>query len=472
MTYEAVIGIEIHCELSTQSKMFSGAAVDFYAAPNTAVNEIDLSYPGTLPTVNKKAVEYGVALSKALNMNVDPLIKFDRKNYYYSDLSKGFQITQQFHPLGSHGNFDIFVDGEVMNVRINRLHMEEDTARQTHDNEKTLIDFNRAGTPLLEIVTEADFRTGAQAAAYVEGLRQVVVQMGISDGIMAEGSYRCDVNISIRPEGQEAFGTKVEIKNLNSISNVQKSIEYEIKHQAEILNAGGVITQDTKRFDEASQTTITMRTKETLVDYRYFREPNIPTIQIPQSILDIDVVELPLARGFRFMKDYELSEYDAMVLIKDKALSDYFETIAALSPHYKLIVNWITQDLQSVIEIKEDRTYETWITPEFFAAFIESIQKGDISSKQAKEVFTHLIQGKDPIATIKELGMVQISDPAIIEGWVNEVLEANPQAIEDYKNGLKKALGFVVGQVMKLSKGQVNPKLANQITVATLEKLK
>lgn len=470
MKYEAVIGIEIHCELSTNSKMFSGSAVDFNAAPNTAVNEIDLSYPGTLPAVNKRAVEYGVALSKALKMKVDPLIRFDRKNYYYSDLSKGFQITQQFHPLGSHGTFDIFVDGEVMSVGINRLHMEEDTAKQTHENNKTLIDFNRAGTPLLEIVTEADFRTGAQAAAYVEGLRQVVVQMGISDGIMAEGSYRCDVNISIRPVGQKEFGTKVEIKNLNSISNVQKSIEYEIAHQEKVIEGGGVIVQETKRFDEASQTTITMRTKETLVDYRYFRDPNIPIIQIPQDILDQDIIELPLARAIRYENEYKLSQYDAMVLTKDRDLSNYFELIAKETEHYKLIVNWITQDLQSVHELKGNRLYQEWITPQYFAAFIESIQKGDISSKQAKQVFEHLVQGKDPIQTIKDLGMVQISDLAIIEAWVNEVLEANPQAIEDYKNGLKKALGFVVGQVMKLSQGQVNPKLANQIAVATLEK--
>lgn len=470
MNYEAVIGIEIHCELSTQSKMFSGSAVNYLAPANSAVNEIDLSYPGTLPSVNKQAVSYGVALSKALNMNIDPLIRFDRKNYYYSDLSKGYQITQQFYPLGSHGTFDILVDGEVMNVRINRLHMEEDTAKQFHEGEKTLIDFNRAGTPLLEIVTEADFRTGAQAAAYVEGLRQVVVQMGISDGKMAEGSYRCDVNISLRPVGQVAFGTKVEIKNLNSISNVQKSIEYEMKHQAEMLNRGETIIQETKRFDEDSQTTITMRTKETLDDYRYFRDPNIPTIKIPASMLEQDIIELPLAKGLRIAQEYSLSQYDALVLVKDRDLAEYFERIAQSNRNYKLIVNWLTQDVQSKIEHKGDKSYSEWISEANFSAFIEAIDSGSISSKQAKEVFEHVIQGKEPLATIKELGMVQISDTATIEGWVQSVLDANPQAIIDYKNGLKKSLGFVVGQVMKLSGGQVNPKLANQIAVAMLEK--
>lgn len=470
MKYEAVIGIEIHCALNTQSKMFSGSENSYGAQANTTINEIDLAYPGTLPSVNKKAVDLSVNLAKALKMDVDPLIRFDRKNYYYSDLSKGYQITQQFYPLGSHGTFDIMVDNEVMPIRINRLHMEEDTAKQTHDTGKTLIDFNRAGTPLIEVVTEADFRTGAQAAAYVEGLRQVVVQLGISDGKMAAGSYRCDVNISIRPVGQEAFGTKVEIKNLNSIANVQKSIEYEIKHQTEVIEAGGVIVQETKRFDEASQTTITMRTKETLVDYRYFRDPNLPIIQIPESILNQEIAELPLDKGLRIAKQYDLSQYDAMVLVRDRDLANYFEVVAENNTNYKLIVNWLTQDIQTQLEVKADRSYAEWISAAYLSDFINAIAKGDISSKQAKEVFEHLIQGKDPIQTIKDLGMVQISDESVIEGWVQEVLDANPQAIEDYKNGLKKSLGFVVGQVMKLSKGQVNPKLANQIAVRMLEK--
>lgn len=470
MKYEAVIGIEIHCALNTQSKMFSGSENSYGAQANTTINEIDLAYPGTLPSVNKKAVDLSVNLAKALKMDVDPLIRFDRKNYYYSDLSKGYQITQQFYPLGSHGTFDIMVDNEVMPIRINRLHMEEDTAKQTHDTGKTLIDFNRAGTPLIEVVTEADFRTGAQAAAYVEGLRQVVVQLGISDGKMAAGSYRCDVNISIRPVGQEAFGTKVEIKNLNSIANVQKSIEYEIKHQTEVIEAGGVIVQETKRFDEASQTTITMRTKETLVDYRYFRDPNLPIIQIPESILNQEIAELPLDKGLRIAQQYDLSQYDAMVLVRDRDLANYFELVAENNSNYKLIVNWLTQDIQTQLDLKGDRSYADWISTAYLSDFINAIAKGDISSKQAKEVFEHLIQGKDPIQTIKDLGMVQISDESVIEGWVQEVLDANPQAIEDYKNGLKKSLGFVVGQVMKLSKGQVNPKLANQIAVRMLEK--
>ena len=424
MSYEAVIGIEIHCELKTHSKMFSPAPVNYGAKPNSLVHPIDLALPGTLPSVNKQAVQFGVNLCKALNLEIDPLLKFDRKNYYYSDLPKGYQITQQFYPLGQNGHFDILVGEEKKTIRINRLHLEEDTAKQFHEGEITLIDFNRAGTPLLEIVTEADFRTGQEAAAYVEGLRQVVTQMGISDGKMAEGSYRCDVNISIRPVGQEAFGTKVEIKNLNSTSNVQKSIEYEIERQKSVIESGDLVVQETRRFDEKSQSTISMRLKETLVDYRYFRDPNIPNIEAINK-----KVKAP-----------------------------------------KLITNWLTQDLQTHTDKKGNQKYSEWIDVNHFAKFIEVLDQDVISSKQAKEVFESLLENKDPMVIIEEKGMKQISDPVQIEAWVKSVLDENPQAINDYKNGLKKSLGFVVGQVMKLSGGQVNPKLARETVVSMLDK--
>ena len=470
MSYEAVIGIEIHCELKTHSKMFSPAPVSYGAKPNSLVHPIDLALPGTLPSVNKQAVQFGVNLCKALNLEIDPLLKFDRKNYYYSDLPKGYQITQQFYPLGQNGHFDIVVGEEKKHIRINRLHLEEDTAKQFHEGEKTLIDFNRAGTPLLEIVTEADFRTGQEAAAYVEGLRQVVTQMGISDGKMAEGSYRCDVNISIRPVGQEAFGTKVEIKNLNSTSNVQKSIEYEIEGQKEVIDSGEKVVQETRRFDEKSQKTISMRLKETLVDYRYFRDPNIPNIRLDESMLTQNIIELPVARIYRFMDDYALSFYDADVLCKDLDLSNYFERINKEIQAPKLIANWLTQDLQSHTDKKGNQKYSEWIDVKHFAKFIEVLDQDVISSKQAKEVFESLLENKDPMAIIEEKGMKQVSDPIQIEAWVKSVLDENPQAITDYKNGLKKSLGFVVGQVMKLSNGQVNPKLARETVVSMLDK--
>lgn len=469
MNYEAVIGIEIHCELMTKTKMFSSAPLDYGATPNTAVNEIDLAMPGTLPSVNKQAVAYGLRLTQALHLEIDSLVRFDRKNYFYSDLPKGYQITQQFHPLGQHGYFDILVKDEVKRIRINRLHMEEDTAKQFHENDKTLIDLNRAGTPLLEIVTEADFATGEEAAAYVEGLRLLVVHMGISDGKMAEGSYRCDVNISIRPVGQEAFGTKVEIKNLNSISNVQKSIEFEIKRQTEVLNEGGSIIQETRRFDEKLQETVSMRVKETLVDYRYFAEPNIPPIRLSNEFMDQPVIELPLTRQLRYVEDYKLSMYDAGVLVKNLELSEYFEAICEKSHNAKAVVNWLTQDLLAHSDLKGERSYSEWISVDAMASLLEEIEKGTISSKQAKEVFEHVVLGKMPKDIIEELGMVQVSDIAQIESWVQSVLDENPQAIIDYKNGMKKSVGFVVGQVMKLSKGQVNPKLASQTVVRLLD---
>ena len=469
MNYEAVIGIEIHCELMTKTKMFSSAPLDYGATPNTAVNEIDLAMPGTLPSVNKQAVAYGLRLAQALHLEIDSLVRFDRKNYFYSDLPKGYQITQQFHPLGQHGYFDILVKDEVKRIRINRLHMEEDTAKQFHENNKTLIDLNRAGTPLLEIVTEADFATGEEAAAYVEGLRLLVVHMGISDGKMAEGSYRCDVNISIRPVGQEAFGTKVEIKNLNSISNVQKSIEFEIQRQTEVLNEGGSIIQETRRFDEKLQETVSMRVKETLVDYRYFAEPNIPPIRLSNEFMDQPVIELPLTRQLRYVEDYKLSMYDAGVLVKNLELSEYFEAICEKSHNAKAVVNWLTQDLLAHSDFKGERSYSEWISVDAMASLLEEIEKGTISSKQAKEVFEHVVLGKMPKDIIEELGMVQVSDIAQIESWVQSVLDENPQAIIDYKNGMKKSVGFVVGQVMKLSKGQVNPKLASQTVVRLLD---
>lgn len=469
MNYEAVIGIEIHCELMTKTKMFSSAPLDYGATPNTAVNEIDLAMPGTLPSVNKQAVAYGLRLAQALHLEIDSLVRFDRKNYFYSDLPKGYQITQQFHPLGQHGYFDILVKDEVKRIRINRLHMEEDTAKQFHENDKTLIDLNRAGTPLLEIVTEADFATGEEAAAYVEGLRLLVVHMGISDGKMAEGSFRCDVNISIRPVGQEAFGTKVEIKNLNSISNVQKSIEFEIKRQTEVLNEGGSMIQETRRFDEKLQETVSMRVKETLVDYRYFAEPNIPPIRLSNEFMDQPVIELPLTRQLRYVEDYKLSMYDAGVLVKNLELSEYFEAICEKSHNAKAVVNWLTQDLLAHSDLKGERSYSEWISVDAMASLLEEIEKGTISSKQAKEVFEHVVLGKMPKDIIEELGMVQVSDIAQIESWVQSVLDENPQAIIDYKNGMKKSVGFVVGQVMKLSKGQVNPKLASQTVVRLLD---
>ena len=468
--YEAVIGIEIHCELKTNTKMFSGAPLVYGAEPNTAINEIDFAYPGTLPSVNKKAVEYGVILAKALKCEVDPVLRFDRKNYFYSDLAKGYQITQQYYPLGKNGTFEVMLDNEIYPVRINRLHLEEDTAKQFHSDKGSLIDFNRAGTPLVEVVTEADFRNGKQAAAYVDAFRLLVVHMGISDAVMAEGSLRCDINISLRPKGQKAFGTKVEVKNLNSISNIEKAIEYEIKRQTELLDNNENIMMQTRRFDEASETTVAMRSKDDSVDYRYFRDANIPAIRIPNDILEKEIPERPVDRVKRYQTDYDLSAYDAKVLVQNKEMSDYFDLVTKDSSAYKLIVNWLTQDIASVIDQKGDITFEEWIKPKYFLELINALEKNVISSKQAKKVFAALLEGKSPNKFIKDENMVQISDENTITAWIEEILETNPQVIEDYKNGLNKSMGFVVGQVMKKSKGQANPQITSQLVKTILDK--
>lgn len=468
--FEAVIGIEIHCELKTRTKMFSGAPLAYGAKANTAVNEIDISMPGTLPQLNAKAVEYAVLLAKALQMEIDPLIQFDRKNYFYSDLPKGYQITQQFYPLGRNGRLLIDVEGEKKEIRINRLHMEEDTAKQFHKEGKTLIDFNRAGTPLLEIVSEADIRNGKEAAAYVDLLRLLVVSLKVSDGRMDEGSMRCDVNISLRENSEAPFGTKVEIKNLNSIANIQKAIEIEMKRQSEILLQGNQVVSQTLRFDEASQTTVMMRDKEAVLDYRYVTDPNIPIIRIADAILNQDLPELPWERLERYTQDYALSDYDASILVKNPELSDYFDTLAKRFKNYKLIVNWLTQDLLAVIEQKGDKTFEEWIKADHFIALFENLEQKKINSKQAKTVFEAMLQGKNPNDTIRDENMSQVSDEAVLIAWIEEVLAANPSIIEDYKKGLDKALKFVVGQVMKKSQGKANPALTQKLVVSLLDK--
>ena len=469
MNYEAVVGIEIHCELTTQTKMFSGAPLGYGITPNTAVNEIDIAMPGTLPSVNMQAVRYGARIAKALQCELDPVLRFDRKNYYYSDLPKGYQITQNDFPIGKRGTFDIYVGEEKKTIRINRLHLEEDTAKQFHEGNKTLIDFNRSGTPLVEIVTEADFRDGVTAAAYVDAIRLLVVYLGVSDGKMAEGSLRCDVNVSIRPEGTEAFGTKVEVKNLNSISNVEKAIEFECKRQEELLESGQPVVSETRRFDEASQTTVLMRRKDGVVDYRYFRDANIPPTRIPEAILEETIPETPVQRLERFVEAQGLSFYDANVLIKNKEISDYFDTLVELKQDPKSVANWITQELLSVLDQKGGQELAAWLPQANFVEFLTLITNKEISSRQAKEVFGEMLGGKSPKAIVSEKGMTQVSDEETLIGWITAVIADNPRAVEDHRNGLPSAQKFVTGQVMRVSKGQANPQFTNMLVKKLLD---
>ena len=474
MEYDVVIGIEIHCELKTRSKMFSAASCEFGHKANTCVNEIDLGHPGAMPCVNKEAVAKAIQACTALHLTIDPLVKFDRKNYYYADLPKGFQITQQFHPIGRNGYVEIETDEGKKKIRINRIHMEEDTAKQFHLTNETLIDYNRAGTPLVEIVSEPDMVNGKEAAAYVEALRRTLYYIGVSDVKMEEGSMRCDVNISLKPKGSSEYGTKNEIKNLNSISNVQKAIDFEIERQAKILDEGGVIEQATRRFDEATKETVLMRKKEGNVDYKFFPEPNIFPILLDEKWIKAvqdALPELPDARKERYASEYGLSAYDIRVLVDNKEVADCYEEVMKTAKNAKNACNWMLSEVLAWLP-KNNQTIETCaMKPEMLAEMVNMVDAGDISTKQAKEsVFPAVMQGEDPKVVVEKLGLKQVSDTSLIEKLINEVLDEQPQAIVDFANGKDRAIGFIVGQVMKKSKGQANPAMTNKMVREELVK--
>lgn len=473
MNYEVVIGIEIHCELKTKTKMFSGAPTSFGKPANTCVNEIDLGHPGTLPSLNKEAVKKGVQACAAFHLEIDPLLKFDRKNYYYSDLPKGFQITQQFYPIGKNGYVDIDVDGSKKRVRINRIHLEEDTAKQFHIGDETLIDFNRAGTPLIEIVSEPDMSSGKEAAAYVETLRQTLLYIGVSDVKMEEGSMRCDVNISLN-KPNEGYGTKTEIKNLNSISNVQKAIDYEIERQSKMLDNGETIIQATRRFDESTKTTVEMRKKEGSVDYKFFPEPNIFPIRLSDEwVKEIveNLPELPSERKERYEKDYGLSSNEINVYIGNKDLASLFENVMKYSDNAKAVSNWLITDVLAWLSKNNVLIKETKLKPEELAKMIKLIDDKVISTTQGKDiVLDGIMNGELSEDIINKKGLKQVSDEGLLLNIINEVLDEQPQSIVDYANGKDRAVGFLMGQVMKKSKGQANPGLANKLIVEELSK--
>ena len=470
--YKTTIGIEIHCELKTGTKMFSGAPVKFGETANTCTSVVDLAMPGTLPSVNKEAVRLAIKACTGLHCDIDPLVKFDRKNYYYSDLPKGFQITQQFHPIGRDGYVEIETEEGSKRIRIERIHMEEDTAKQFHRETGTYIDFNRAGVPLVEIVSRPDMHSAEEAAAYVDTLRQILLYLNVSDVKMEEGSMRCDVNISLSAD--DSLGTKTEIKNLNSIANVQKAVAAEIERQSRILDEGGRVEQATRRYDESQKTTVLMRKKEGAVDYKYFPEPNIFPIQLDEAwIRDIQdsMEELPAARRARFMKDYGLGEYDAQVLVADPAMADYYEEAAKTAKDAKKTANWVIGDLSAAMN-RDNRTFASaGVAPEHLAQLVNLVADGTISGKQAKTVFEDMLSsGKEPAKIVEEKGMKQVTDEGAILALVTEVLDANLKSIEDYKAGKDRAIGFLVGQVMKKSRGTANPKRTNELIREELAK--
>ncbi|MGY3816249.1 Asp-tRNA(Asn)/Glu-tRNA(Gln) amidotransferase subunit GatB [Gemella taiwanensis] len=474
MHFETVIGLEVHVELKTDSKIFSPSPAHFGAEPNTNTNVIDLGYPGVLPVVNKRAVEWGMKAAMALNMTVARESKFDRKNYFYPDNPKAYQISQFDQPIGENGWIDIEVNGETKRIGITRAHLEEDAGKLTHKNGYSLVDLNRQGTPLIEIVSEPDIRTPEEAYAYLEKLRSIIQYIEVSDVKMEEGSMRCDANISIRPYGQDEFGTKTELKNLNSFTFVKKGLEYEEKRQEQVILSGGKIDQETRRFDETTGTTKLMRVKEGSDDYRYFPEPDIVPMIISDEWMEEvrkTIPELPDARQRRYQEELGLPAYDAHVLTLTKEMSDMFEQTVALGADPKLASNYLMVDVNAYLNKVQKELKETALTAEGLAGMIKLITDGTISSKIAKKVFAELIEhGGDAAKIVKEKGLVQVSDSGQLLAWVNEALDNNPKSIEDYKNGRDRAIGFLVGQIMKASKGQANPQMINKMLLEEIAK--
>lgn len=476
MSFETVIGLEVHVELKTNSKIFCSCAVAFGAPPNTNTCPVCLGHPGVLPVLNRQAVDFAMKASMALNCEVADMTKFDRKNYFYPDNPKAYQISQLDHPIAENGWIDIEVNGETKRIGITRLHLEEDAGKLTHEEGSgfSLVDYNRVGTPLVEIVSEPDIRTPEEAYAYLEKLKAIMQYTEVSDCKMEEGSLRCDANISLRPVGREKFGTKAELKNLNSFTHVLKGLEFEEKRQAEVLSNGGEIQQETRRWDDSKKETILMRVKEGSDDYRYFPDPDLENLYIEKEWKDRireTIPELPDARKSRYIQKYDLPTYDAEVLTQQKAMSDFFEEALELDGPPKQLSNWLMGDVNAYLNQEGKEIQDIPLTPKALVDMIQLIEKGTISSKIAKQVFKELVEnGGDPQQIVEDKGLVQISDEGAILSMVNEALDNNSQSVEDYKNGKGKAIGFLVGQVMKASKGKANPQLVNELLKAELDK--
>ncbi len=475
MDYDVVVGIEIHVELKTKSKMFSAAPNTYHLAPNSMTQLVELSMPGTMPVVNKGAVISGIQIATALHMHVDRTLYFDRKNYFYPDLPKGYQITQQDRPIGSHGYLDVVLkDGTKMRVDIQRAHLEEDTTKQTHLATESLEDYNRCGVPLVEIVTEPCITKAEEAAKYVDGVREIVTYLGASDGRMDEGSLRCDTNVSIKPHGSSVLGTKCEVKNINTIQNIEKAIAYEIKRQKEILESGGHVEQETRRFDEQLQETVLMRKKTNAVDYKYFREPNIPPIDLSEEFIAKSVkamATLPWQYRDEFHK-LGLSDYETEELMKNKANVVYFNKCLSHNPKdVKNLWNYLMVDVQGYINKSlgsltlDNLKFE----PADLAALADFVAEGKINTKQAKDVLDDMVtKGIKPADSIKTHNYTQVTDTNELESWVNQVLSVNQPTIDAWHHGKDRSLGYLVGQVMKLSHGKANPAKAKDLILAKI----
>ncbi len=474
MNFETIIGLEVHVELKTKSKIFAATPNKFGEAPNTLTSVIELGYPGVLPVLNKEAVEFGMKAAMALNCTIATDTKFDRKNYFYPDNPKAYQISQYDKPIGENGWIDIEVDGKTKRIGITRVHLEEDAGKLTHHGEHSVVDLNRQGTPLIEIVSEPDLRTPEEAYAYLEKLKSIIQYTDVSDVKMEEGSFRCDANISLRPVGQEEFGVKAELKNLNSLNFVQKGLEFEEVRQRKELLSGGIIRQETRRYDEATKTTILMRVKEGADDYRYFPEPDLVDLYIDDEWKErvrATIPELPDARQKRYVEELGLPAYDAKVLTLTKEMSDFFQATIDKGADAKPASNWLMGEVSAYLNKEQKELKDTALQPESLAKMIQLIEKGTISSKIAKKVFVELVKnGGDPEVIVKEKGLVQISDEGVLRKFVTDILDNNEQSIEDFKNGKDRAIGFLVGQIMKATKGQANPPMVNKILLEEIKK--
>lgn len=483
ITYEAIIGLETHCQLSTATKIFCNCSTKFGAAPNENVCPICMGMPGVLPVLNQKVLEYAVKAGLALNAEIATYSKFDRKQYFYPDLPKNYQISQYDLPICEHGWLEIELVDEEGNatrkkIGITRLHMEEDAGKLVHAGSDrlsgstySLVDFNRTGVPLLEIVSEPDMRSGQEAAEYAQELRRIMRYLGVSDGNMQEGSLRCDVNVSVRPVGQKEFGTKVEIKNMNSFSAIQRAIDYEIERQTTALEAGEKIVQETRLWEEGSQRTVSMRTKEGSSDYRYFPEPDLAPLEVSaeqKQNWNEELPELPAAKRHRYETELGLSPYDARVLTDDRAVAEYFETTVANGASPKQAANWVMGDITAYLNNEKLSITEIALQPTTLAELISLIEDKTISGKIAKEILPELLKkGGSVKEMVKDKGL--ISDPAVLESLIDKILAANPKELEQYRNGKTKLLGFFVGQMMKETSGRADPQLTNQLLAKKLQ---